>query len=186
MGSRSRLRSAELRPPVVDSRCAGDGSVDGHPGQHHRQHRSPHRAARPALLQRRPPMDRYRLLAGLRQPAPLGGRIGDMVGRKRALIIGLVGFALASAIGGASVDFAMLVVARTVQGAFGALLAPSVLALLTTTFADPDQHRPGLRGLRRYSRGRRDARTAPRRHPDLLRVLAMDAIRQPRLRCLAP
>jgi EmrB/QacA subfamily drug resistance transporter len=69
----------------------------------------------------------------------LGGRIGDMVGRKRALVIGLTGFALASAVGGASVDFAMLVGARTVQGAFGALLAPSVLALLTTTFADPNE-----------------------------------------------
>ena len=69
----------------------------------------------------------------------LGGRIGDMVGRKRALIIGLVGFAVASAIGGLSVDFAMLVIARTVQGAFGALLAPSVLALLTTTFTDPGE-----------------------------------------------
>src|SRR5665213_2575586 len=63
----------------------------------------------------------------------LGGRIGDMIGRKRALIIGLVGFAAASALGGASVNFTMLVAARTVQGAFGALLAPSVLALLTTT-----------------------------------------------------
>src|SRR6202789_2367577 len=69
----------------------------------------------------------------------LGGRIGDIVGRKRALITGLVGFAVASAIGGASVNFAMLVIARTVQGAFGALLAPSVLALLTTTFTDPDE-----------------------------------------------
>ena len=69
----------------------------------------------------------------------LGGRIGDMIGRKRALVIGLVGFAVASAIGGASVNFAMLVVARTVQGAFGALLAPSVLALLTTTFTDPGE-----------------------------------------------
>ncbi len=69
----------------------------------------------------------------------LGGRIGDMVGRKRALIIGLIGFAVASAIGGASVNFAMLVIARTVQGAFGALLAPSVLALLTTTFTDPGE-----------------------------------------------
>jgi EmrB/QacA subfamily drug resistance transporter len=66
----------------------------------------------------------------------LGGRIGDRVGRKRALIVGLVGFAVASAIGGASVSFAMLVIARTIQGAFGALLAPSVLALLTTTFTD--------------------------------------------------
>jgi EmrB/QacA subfamily drug resistance transporter len=69
----------------------------------------------------------------------LGGRIGDMVGRKRALITGLVGFAGASALGGASVNFGMLVVARTVQGAFGALLAPSVLALLTTTFTEPDE-----------------------------------------------
>ena len=69
----------------------------------------------------------------------LGGRIGDMVGRKRALIAGLIGFAVASAIGGFSVNFAMLVIARTVQGAFGALLAPSVLALLTTTFTDPGE-----------------------------------------------
>jgi EmrB/QacA subfamily drug resistance transporter len=66
----------------------------------------------------------------------LGGRIGDMIGRKRTLMIGLVGFSVASAIGGASVNFAMLVTARTVQGAFGALLAPSVLALLATTFSD--------------------------------------------------
>jgi EmrB/QacA subfamily drug resistance transporter len=69
----------------------------------------------------------------------LGGRIGDMIGRKRALVIGLVGFAVASAIGGASVNFSMLVIARTIQGAFGALLAPSVLALLTTTFTDPEE-----------------------------------------------
>jgi EmrB/QacA subfamily drug resistance transporter len=69
----------------------------------------------------------------------LGGRIGDMFGRKRALIIGLVGFAAASALGGASVSFAMLVIARTIQGAFGALLAPSVLALLTTTFTNPEE-----------------------------------------------
>jgi EmrB/QacA subfamily drug resistance transporter len=67
----------------------------------------------------------------------LGGRIGDRIGRKRTLILGLIGFAVASAIGGASVSFAMLVIARTIQGAFGALLAPSVLALLTTTFTDP-------------------------------------------------
>ena len=67
----------------------------------------------------------------------LGGRIGDIIGRKRALMIGLVGFAFASALGGASTGFPMLVVARSVQGAFGALLAPSVLALLATTFTHP-------------------------------------------------
>lgn len=67
----------------------------------------------------------------------LGGRIGDIFGRKRTLLVGLIGFALASALGGASINFTMLVIARTIQGAFGALLAPSVLALLNTTFRDP-------------------------------------------------
>jgi MFS family permease len=69
----------------------------------------------------------------------LGRRIGDIFGRKRTLIIGLVGFAFASAIGGASVNFTMLVIARTIQGSFGALLAPAVLALLATTFTDPSE-----------------------------------------------
>lgn len=69
----------------------------------------------------------------------LGGRISDYIGRKNALIIGLVGFAGASAVGAASMNFTMLVVARTVQGMFGALLAPAVLALLTTTFTDPGE-----------------------------------------------
>jgi EmrB/QacA subfamily drug resistance transporter len=67
----------------------------------------------------------------------LGGRLSDMFGRKRVFLIGLVGFAGASALGGAATSFGMLVVARAVQGAFGALLAPAVLALLTTTFTDP-------------------------------------------------
>src|SRR6201996_2346271 len=66
----------------------------------------------------------------------IGGRLADLFGRKWALIVGLSGFAIASAIGGASVNFGMLVTARAVQGAFGALLAPAVLALLTTTFSD--------------------------------------------------
>lgn len=66
----------------------------------------------------------------------LGGRIGDIFGRKRTLLIGLIGFACASAVGGASTGFPMLVIARTVQGGFAALLAPSVLALLNTTFTD--------------------------------------------------
>ncbi len=69
----------------------------------------------------------------------LGGRVSDYIGRKNALMIGLAGFAGASAFGAAAQNFTMLVVARTIQGMFGALLAPAVLALLTTTFIDPDE-----------------------------------------------
>jgi EmrB/QacA subfamily drug resistance transporter len=66
----------------------------------------------------------------------LGGRLADLFGRKRTLLVGLVGFAVASAVGGAATGFAMLVVARAAQGMFGALLAPAVLSLLSTTFTD--------------------------------------------------
>jgi len=54
-----------------------------------------------------------------------GGRIGDMFSRKRVFISGLAGFAVASALGGAAGSFGMLVTARTLQGAFGAILAPA-------------------------------------------------------------
>jgi EmrB/QacA subfamily drug resistance transporter len=67
----------------------------------------------------------------------LGGRIGDMFSRKRVFITGLSGFAVASAIGGASVSFPMLVTARALQGAFGALLAPAALGTLVSTFTEP-------------------------------------------------
>ncbi|MDH6143373.1 EmrB/QacA subfamily drug resistance transporter [Kitasatospora sp. GP30] len=67
----------------------------------------------------------------------LGGRLGDLYGRKRTFMIGLLGFAAASALGGAAVSPAMLFIARAMQGAFGALLAPSALGLLSTTFTHP-------------------------------------------------
>ena len=63
-----------------------------------------------------------------------GGRLADLLGRKVTFLIGLAGFAGVSAIGGASVNFAMLITARACQGAFAALLVPSALSLLTTTF----------------------------------------------------
>ncbi|MET8976761.1 MFS transporter [Streptomyces sp. NPDC004539] len=66
----------------------------------------------------------------------LGGRIADLFGRKMTFLVGLVGFAGASAVGGAAQNFEMLVGARAVQGLFGALLAPAALSLLTTTFTD--------------------------------------------------
>jgi EmrB/QacA subfamily drug resistance transporter len=67
----------------------------------------------------------------------LGGRIADLFGRKWTFIAGLVGFAGASALGGAAQSFGLLVGARALQGAFGAMLAPAALSLLATTFTDP-------------------------------------------------
>jgi MFS family permease len=83
-------------------------------------------------------------------PLLLGGRLADRFGARRTLVVGVVGvvgFAAASAVGGASVDGAMLIAARAVQGAFGAVLVSS-----TTS-----QHTPGL-----ASRSRRSAATPSR------------------------
>ena len=67
----------------------------------------------------------------------LGGRIADLMGRKQIFLIGLVGFAVASALGGAAPSFEVLLAARVLQGIFAAMLAPAALSLLTTTFTDP-------------------------------------------------
>jgi EmrB/QacA subfamily drug resistance transporter len=69
----------------------------------------------------------------------LGGKLADIFGRKWTLVVGLSGFALASAVGGLAQNFLMLAGARAVQGAFGALLAPSTLSLLNTTFTRPSE-----------------------------------------------
>jgi MFS family permease len=69
----------------------------------------------------------------------LGGRLADLFGRKVTFLAGLIGFAGVSAIGGASVNFPMLVTARACQGVFGAILVPSALSLLTTTFTEPGE-----------------------------------------------
>lgn len=69
----------------------------------------------------------------------LGGRISDLVGRKRTFLVGLVGFALASALAGAAGTFEVLIAGRALQGAFAALLTPTALAVLTTTFTVPKE-----------------------------------------------
>ncbi|HEY2946969.1 MAG TPA: MFS transporter [Micromonosporaceae bacterium] len=66
----------------------------------------------------------------------LGGRIADYVGRKRIFLIGLIGFAGASALGGLATNAGTLFAARGLQGVFGALLAPAALSLITVTFTD--------------------------------------------------
>ena len=66
-----------------------------------------------------------------------GGKLVDLLGQKTTFLAGLLGFAAVSALGGASVDFGMLVAGRAFQGAFAALLVPSAISLLSTTFTDP-------------------------------------------------
>ena len=69
----------------------------------------------------------------------LGGRIADYLGRRRMFIVGLIGFAAASALGGLAQNSAMLFSARAIQGAFAALMAPVALSLLTVTFTEPHE-----------------------------------------------
>lgn len=69
----------------------------------------------------------------------LGGRLSDLFGRRNTFMIGLVGFAVMSAVGGAAGSFGMLIAARAGQGVFAALLAPSALSLLAVTFTRADE-----------------------------------------------
>jgi EmrB/QacA subfamily drug resistance transporter len=69
----------------------------------------------------------------------LGGRIADYTGRKRTFIMGLIGFALASALGGLAPTAGWLFAARALQGAFAAVLAPAALSLITVTFVAPKE-----------------------------------------------
>jgi len=69
----------------------------------------------------------------------LGGRIADFIGRKKAFIIGLLGFAGASALGGIAASQDLLFAARALQGVFGALLAPAALSIVSVTFTDPKE-----------------------------------------------
>lgn len=64
----------------------------------------------------------------------IGGRIGDRIGRRTTFLIGVAGFAAASALGGLAPTYEVLIAARAIQGAFGALMAPAALSLLTVTF----------------------------------------------------
>jgi len=69
----------------------------------------------------------------------LGGRLGDLFGRRTVFVIGLAGFGAASLLGGAASSFEILVAARVAQGLFAALLAPAALSLLSVTFTEPSE-----------------------------------------------
>ena len=66
----------------------------------------------------------------------LGGRIADVVGRRRAFQVGLSGFALASLIAGLAPNLGVLIAGRAMQGGFAALISPTALSLLAVTFTD--------------------------------------------------
>ena len=69
----------------------------------------------------------------------LGGRIADYTGRKRTFVVGLLGFAGASALGGFAANQEMLFASRALQGLFAALMAPAALSLITVTFVAPKE-----------------------------------------------
>jgi EmrB/QacA subfamily drug resistance transporter len=69
----------------------------------------------------------------------LGGRIGDYMGRKKIFLIGLIGFAAASALGGVASNQGLLFASRALQGVFGALLAPAALSIISVTFTVPKE-----------------------------------------------
>jgi EmrB/QacA subfamily drug resistance transporter len=69
----------------------------------------------------------------------LGGRLGDLLGRRTLFVMGLAGFGAASVLGGSASSFEILVAARVAQGLFAALLAPAALSLLSVTFTEPSE-----------------------------------------------
>ena len=67
----------------------------------------------------------------------LGGRVADRFGRRRAFLVGLAGFAAASALAGVAPNLEVLITGRALQGAFAAILTPTALSLVATTFTEP-------------------------------------------------
>lgn len=128
-------------------------------------------------------MGRHRLRGRLRQPASAWRRVSDLLGRKAAIIGGLAVFALASALGGAAPSFAVLVTARAVQGAAGAMLAPAALSTLVTTFEVPrDRARAfGVFATVAVAGGAVGLILGGVHHP--VPVLALGDVRQRDLRC---
>jgi len=86
------------------------------------------------ILRQRPGMGRERVRAGVRRVAAARRRAGDLLGRRRMFVVGLLLFSAASLAGGFATTAAWLLAARAVQGAGAAIVAPTALALIATTF----------------------------------------------------
>lgn len=106
---------------------AGDGGV-GHVGGERGAATHPLRAR---FRRGRPDLGRQCLFADIRRPDHAGGRIGDLVGRRRALLAGLVVFGAASLAGGLAQNASELIASRAVQGVGAAILAPIAFTLIT-------------------------------------------------------
>ncbi|WP_327188123.1 MFS transporter [Streptomyces sp. NBC_01334] len=74
----------------------------------------------------------------------VGGRLADLFGHKRVFLVGVTGFAVASALAGAAGNFELLIVGRALQGVFGAILSPSALTLLNVTFTEGKERAKAL------------------------------------------
>ena len=108
----------------------------------------------------------------------LGGRAGDLLGRRRVFIAGLLLFSAASLAGGFATSQAWLLSARAVQGIGGAMIAPTALALVVTTFAEGPARNRAMGVLCRDERWRRGGQPDRRRPADQLPVLAVGAVRE--------
>ena len=95
-----------------------------------------------------------------------GGRAADLLGRRRILATGLALYAAAALAGGLATGPGLLLAARAVQGLGGALVFPTTLALINTTFAGRQRAEPRLGRLGRCGRGRARDRRAARRSAD--------------------
>ena len=108
----------------------------------------------------------------------LGGRAGDLLGRRRVFVAGLVLFSAASLAGGFATSQAWLLTARAVQGVGGAMIAPTALALVATTFAEGPARNRAMGVVCRDERRRRGGRPGRRRPAHHLPVLAVGAVRE--------
>ena len=108
----------------------------------------------------------------------LGGRAGDLFGRRRLFLIGVAIFSFASLLNGLATSDTWLVAARGLQGLGGALVSPAALSIITTTFAEGEDRTKALGVWSAIAAGGRRVRPAARRHPDRPPELGVDLLRQ--------
>ena len=108
----------------------------------------------------------------------LGGRLADLLGRRRVFMVGLVIFTVGSLLCGLAWSETSLIAARALQGLGAATISPSALSILTTTFREGPRAQHRARRLGRGRRRRRRRRRAPRRHPRRHALVAVDLLGQ--------